>query len=58
MTLKYFKSVIGLKVSDSLYLLKMDKYVYFLVIIIIIISLFKGDNILSNTITYLTYGPL
>ena len=28
------------------------------VIIIIIISLFKEDNILSNTITYLTYGPL
>ena len=27
-------------------------------IIIIIISLFKEDNILSNTITYLTYGPL
>ena len=27
-------------------------------LIIIIISLFKEDNILSNTITYLTYGPL
>ena len=29
-----------------------------IIIIIIIISLFKEDNILSNTITYLTYGPL
>ena len=27
-------------------------------VIIIIISSFKEDNILSNTITYLTYGPL